>query len=228
VGLGLGFEPTHFPERAVAFIEQRDLKGHMYNFAPFGGYLALKLYPARYIFMDGRFDDARDPSLVLRADRALSESDVFTRLADEFDMQYAVIGAREGESNGIALAQLRNWTMVHLDDVAAVYVRRGGANEAVAESGYRLLRHLSDMGQVLNLASQGGPASQLLLHDAQLATAQDPTSARAAFFMACAELAIRDDPNTFGRALQRLALLAPGHPVIPLLAQRFQQVTGAH
>jgi hypothetical protein len=223
MNLGVGFDPTHFPERAVAFIERHQLRGHVFNFSPFGGYLSLMLYPERLVFMDGRLEHARDGDLVVRADHALRDPKVFAELERQFDFQYAVLSAREGEASGIPISRDSRWTMVHFDDVAAVYVRSPGPNAALAASGYRVLRHLSNLGAVLQLASAGGEKAQLLMHDGQLAVAQDPYSPRAAFLLACGKLAVRDRAG-FALALKRLATLAPGHPALGALAARFPQV----
>ena len=223
MNLGVGFDPTHFPERACDYIVTNDVRGHMFNFSPLGGYLAMTLGPERKIFMDGRAATLHDISLVTRADRANTSPAAFSDLAREFDMQYAVTGAREGESFGIPLAQSPDWALVHWDDVAAVYVRRQGLNARLVDSGYQLLSHLTGLGEVLSLASRGGPAALRLRHDGQLAVTQDPTSARAAFLLACGELAARNQPG-FLNALGRLSALAPEHPAIRLLGARFQQL----
>lgn len=223
MNLGVGFDATHFPERAVTFMERHALRGHMFNFSPFGGYLSLTLYPEQLVFMDGRLEHARDGNLVVRADDALRDPRVFGELAREFDFQYAVLSAREGELTGGPISRSNDWTMVHFDDVAAVYVRSPGPNAALAASGYRMLRHLTDLGAVLQLASAGDGSAPLLLHDGQLAVTQDPYSPRAAFFLACGELAVRDQTG-FALALERLATLAPGHPSLGILAARFRQL----
>jgi hypothetical protein len=226
MNLGFGFDATHFPERATAFIERHDVRGHMFNFSPFGGYLALELGPEREVFMDGRLDHARDARLVVRADQASSSDRAFQALVAEFDMQYAVLSAREGERDGVPVARSPEWALVHFDDVAAVYVRVPGPNAALARHGYQVLRHLSDFGAVLQLAAQGGSAAPLLQHDGQLAVAQDPTSARAAFFAACGELAARNQSG-FLSALQRLSVLSPGNAAIQLLMTTWKRVNTA-
>jgi hypothetical protein len=172
MNLGVGFDATHFPERAVAFIQRHSLRGHAFNFSPFGGYLSLLLYPEQLVFMDGRLEHARDGNLVVRADDALRDPKVFAELEREFDFQYAV---------------------------------------------------LSDPSAVLKLAITESRTAPLLLHDGQLAVAQDPYSARAAFLLACGELAMRNQTG-FAFALKRLATLAPGHPALGVLATRFRQL----
>jgi hypothetical protein len=193
-------------------------QGHMWNFSPFGGYLAWRLYPQQLVFMDGRNDHAHRASVVKRSSAAMRDAQEFAALTSEFDMQFAVMGAKDGEAFGIPLSQSAHWTMVEFDDVAAVYVRNDGPNATLAARGYRILRHLTALSEILQVAVTGGKLAPLLREDGRLAVMQDPTSARAAFIAASGELAMRDFP-AFDLALQRLAWLAPGHPAVSVLSQ---------
>jgi hypothetical protein len=80
----------------------------------------------------------------------------------------------------------------------------------LAEGGYRILRHLTDLGQFLHAARRRAAANDLA-HDGTLALEQDPGSPRAAFLAACGALAVRDRAS-FERALTTLERLAPSHP----------------
>ncbi len=106
--------------------------------------------------------------------------------------------------------------MVYVDDVASVYVRRGGPDAHHAADGYRVLRHTSSPGAVLALAEHPGDAAAALAHDGALALAQDPASARATFLAACGAIAARDG-SAFAEARARLAALAPGNPALSAL-----------
>jgi hypothetical protein len=215
---GFGFEPAHFPERAVAYIARNEPQGRMWNFSPFGGYLAWRLYPRHLVFMDGRSDHAHKVSSVLRSSAAMRDAKEFVALTSEFDVQYVVMGAKDGEAFGVPLSQSAQWTMVEFDDVAAVYVRNDGPNAALAAQGYRSLRHLTALSELLRVAVTGGKVAPLLRDDGRLAMAQDPTSTRAAFIAACGELAMRD-LAAFDVVLQRLVWLSPAHPAIGVLLQ---------
>jgi hypothetical protein len=212
-----GFDQTRLPEGAVRYVEAHDLRGHPYNFSPFGGYLAWRLYPGQRVFMDGRNALARESALVERARRAQSDAEVFQDLVREFGMTWALTSAEEGTLHDRPLAAAREWALVYLDDVGAVYVRRDGPNGHLAAEGYRWLRHLVAPARVLELALRGELGEELG-YDGALARQQAPLSPRAAFLDACGALANRDAPR-FQAAQRHLAEVAPAHPAAAVLEE---------
>lgn len=44
----------NFPVRAIELLKERELKGNIFNFLDFGGYIEWKLYPEKRTFIDGR------------------------------------------------------------------------------------------------------------------------------------------------------------------------------
>ena len=213
---GVGFHPRHFPIGAVAYVEQAQPVGRMWNFFPYGGYLTWRLYPRYRVFIDGRSGWVHDPALFARGIESERSLPVFYALAAELGMEFAVCNARESEAASSALAAAEDWGMVYWDDLSAVYVRTGGPNDRLAASGYRLLRHRTSFDEILQLAISPGSRGAALAHDGALAAAQDPTSPRAAFLGACGALATRQSV-AFAMALDRLASLAPGHPALAAL-----------
>jgi len=174
--------------------------------------------------MDGRNTYAREATLVERSYGSLRDPKVFRTLVQEFDMQYAVVGAIEGEGTGVPLGTLPDWTMVHMDNVAAVYVRRPGPNAQLAAEGYRVLRHLTEPQAAFELAMQGGRRSADLAHDGKLALEQSPGDPRAAFFAGCGALAVRDKPGV-ERAIAVIRVAAPGNPAIAILSEAAAGIT---
>jgi hypothetical protein len=214
--LGRGFDTTHLPDGAAQWAEAHRPQGHLWNPSPFGGYLAFRLYPSTRILMDGRQGMTYDLADVVAVDASEHDREAFARLDRRLDLQWAVTRAFEGTSYGEPLAASAGWAMVFLDDVAAVYVRRGGADDALAAGGYRLLRHLTPPGAILSLATRGGPDADDLAHDGALALQQAPGSPRAAFLDACGAVAVRDR-DRFQAATARLAQLAPDNPAGAIL-----------
>jgi hypothetical protein len=176
--------------------------------------------------MDGRNGLAYDLDDVARVDASERDPAAFASLVQARDLQWAITRAFEGNPTGIPLANSRKWAMVFLDDVSAIYVRRGGVDDRFAADGYRILRHLSNPGEVLDLAVHGGASARSLAHDGALAAADDPRSAKAAFLEACGAIAVRDEA-AFRAASTRLAALAPGHPALGVLAAAWSSAHAA-
>ena len=219
---GMGFETFHFPEGAVQYIRATAPKGPMWNFEPFGGYLAWRLHPDYRVLVDGRTGWVHNPYVVRQVTRSEYDPQVLHDLVEQFGIQWAVSRAAEGEPFGSALASSQTWQMVYWDDASAVYVLRNGANDALAKDGYRVLRHLTAPEQLLSMAVSDRHRADALAYDGQLAARQAPESPRAAFVEACGALAVRDEP-AMRRALERLERLAPGHPAIGVLSATWPQ-----
>ena len=221
-----GFDRTRLPVDAAEFVASARPAGRMYNFMPYGGYLALRLWPEQRVFSDGRDALAREPELVSAIAHAARSRAGFAALDRRFGFEWALVSAREGEWMDPGLAASPEWAMVYLDDIAAVYVRARGANAALAARGYRVLRHLLDPPRIVAEAVRdGAPLARELAHDGALALEQAPHSPRAAFLAAAGALAARD-VEAFDAAHLRLAWLAPGHPALDVLAdsrRRLQQ-----
>jgi len=215
-----GFDRGFLPVDAAEFVASAHPRGRMYNFMPFGGYLALRLWPEQRVLTDGRGALAREPELIEAITRATASADGFAALDREFHFDWAVVSAREGEGFNPGLALSPEWALLYLDDVAAVYARRGGESDALVAGGYRRLRHLSELGALLGAStSADAELRRDLAHDGALARAQAPDSPRAMFIGACGALAAGDS-DAFDTALGHLAWLAPGHPALQLLAAK--------
>ena len=222
--LGVGFEPTHFPEGAVRFVERRHPTGRLWNFMPFGGYLGWRLYPAHRVLIDGRSGFVHDPVLARRAHRSNFETETFETLVTELDLQWAVTRSSEGEPFGLPLAKSPDWVMVFFDDVGAVYVRAEGPNRHLALEGYRVFRHLMPLEVAVKSAVAGQRAADWS-HDGQLAARQAPSSPRARVIETCGAIAMRER-RRFDAAIASLERVAPGHPASNLLRAAFAAATG--
>lgn len=213
-----GWDPEYFPVHAVDFVERAAPRGHVFNFWPYGGYLIWRLYPRQRVLVDGRIGFVHDADTVLQTVAAARDARAFDALDRRFHFQWAMCRATEEARDCEPIAHDRDWTMAYLDDTTAVYVKRPGANAALAENGYRVLRHLTPPALALSHAVRGDDA-EALAHDGRLATAQAPDSARAWFFAAAGAVATRD-ARALARARTRLAALVPAnHPALPLLSQ---------
>ncbi len=55
-----------YPYREAEFLKINNLKGNLFANFHYGSYLAYKLYPDNFIFMDGRYEETYDPELLSR------------------------------------------------------------------------------------------------------------------------------------------------------------------
>lgn len=192
---GVGFDPIIFPIDATSFVERANPAGRMWNFWPFGGYLAWRLGPTREVLTDGRNTLAHPRALVERAGASVTDPNAFESLVDEYDLQWAITRASAAEPTfGRGVARSARFTMVYLDDGAAVYMRSDGPNAGLAREGYRVLRHDTPPFVMLDIATgQDEKAKNALAHDGDLAHAQAPESTRSTFVFACGAIAAQDD-----------------------------------
>ncbi|MFI5344878.1 MAG: hypothetical protein ACHQ51_00745 [Elusimicrobiota bacterium] len=168
--LGFGFDPAWLPVAACDFVEANHLEGPVWNNLAFGGYLIWR-FPDRKVFIDGRTAYLYPIDFMERAWKAETDPNAFADLDARYHFAWAMTDARGGPF-GLTLAQDKRWTMVYLDDRAAIYVRNDGADGRLAASGYKILRHLTTGRDLL----AAPPPMVVLRHDVNLALTQSPTS----------------------------------------------------
>ena len=122
-----------FPVKAADFILQKDLKGNMYNFFNWGGYLIWRLAPERKVFIDGRTLDSVLYEQAIFIDKAVvdpqSGTPVWKYFLDERHVDYIVIPcSRDSRSFPLceALMRDRDWVPVFSDQTSAIFVRNAG------------------------------------------------------------------------------------------------------
>lgn len=119
------------------------------------------------------------------------------------------------------LARDPRWATVHWH---AVYVLRDGGNRFLAPSGYRILRHLTPMSAVLDLAVRGQRVEDLT-HAAGLAFRRAPSSPRAAFFGAFCGAEAERWVGIYDGPVERLGLLSPNDRPVSVLERAWIAAT---
>jgi len=119
-GLELQIEKERFPQRAAAFLKEKQLPAPLFNSYDFGGYLIWKLYPQYRVYIDGRAD--------LYGDAFLGDFiEVYQVNADPAPaLDRAGIRTVILEPRSVLAAYLRNqknWTRVYEDPVAVIFTR---------------------------------------------------------------------------------------------------------
>jgi hypothetical protein len=170
--LGIGFDPAWIPVAAGDYIEAHQPQGPVWNNLAFGGYLIWRFAPRIPVFVDGRTAYLYPNSFLEDAFKAETSTQAFASLSGKYGFEWAMTDARGTEPFGFTLAQDKRWTMVYVDDRAAIYVKTDGPNAVLAKSGYRVLRHLTTAWDLMNAR----PPLDALQSDVDQALKQSPQS----------------------------------------------------
>lgn len=114
-----------FPERAVDWIERHDAPGPLYARMGDGGFLIWRLWPKQHVLVDGRLEvygETLYEDLEVTGDGG---PDTFQRIDARYRFNTALIhfGLFREPTLFIWLDENPEWRLVHLDEVAAVFVR---------------------------------------------------------------------------------------------------------
>jgi len=136
---GFGVRPDYFPEGAAAFLDRHQLDGRVFNSYGFGGYLIWRRWPANQVFIDGRYDGTLfDEGLLEAYIQAHESPDALERVTAAYNVDILVLDARAKWKVPYLNGQ-PGWARVYWDQVAEVYVRRGGQYaDLIATHEYRL------------------------------------------------------------------------------------------
>lgn len=121
--------PNQFPVKAADFIIARNLRGNMYNFYTWGGYLIWRLGPGRKVFLDGRNLNSAvfwEGSMI---DNAFAPGGVqqWESLFEKYDVSYAVVPLElHGRQVPLVGSLTRDprWLAVYIGDNSVVFTRR--------------------------------------------------------------------------------------------------------
>ena len=120
-----------FPQRAVEFIQTERLPGEVFNAYNAGGYVAWALGPQRRDYIDGR-DTLFGMQRIERQHQLLAsspDSSVWRQEAKQYHINTILLSI--ARYDGLASVELkkfcdsRDWQLVYLDEVSAVFVRHG-------------------------------------------------------------------------------------------------------
>jgi hypothetical protein len=128
------WEAGVYPDGAIEFLKQQDVKGPLYNPVHWGGYIIFKAYPEYRVFVDERSISNK----VLEAAHVITNAGPGWRtLLDAYGVNAIVIPLIAVETKDTvplarALVWDDAWKLVYLRDDTAVFVRASGPNGGVA------------------------------------------------------------------------------------------------
>jgi len=141
--IGVGFDERRFPAAACDFMETSGIRGRAVNDFYLGGYLLWRFWPdpSRLPFFDIHPED-KPAAERLAYLRAFTSASGWHALDARHRFDYALLSRSHLSNYGLldVLDMDPDWSLVFVDDVAALYVRREGSLAQVAgEHGYHLL-----------------------------------------------------------------------------------------
>jgi len=126
-----GFFYIDAGERAVDFIESRNLEGPIFNNFDVGSYLIYRLYPRERVFVDGR-PEAYTSDFFDEYKRMQEEWDFFEEKSDEYNFEMIVFSRTDitpwAQTFFQQLAAQNKWVEVYADSYYIIFVKRESEN----------------------------------------------------------------------------------------------------
>jgi len=161
---GFGVNERFVPEGALRYLDARGVEGRLFNAFHFGGYIEWRDFPRRAPIVDGR--GFATPSLLEEIHFARFHPEHLERLRVLFGLEAAVMDYPTYAGDPVeevlgpdadAALTSPSWALVYWDDVALVYLRRGGRWAAVIERDeYRYVKPANGVAGIARLL--GDPA----------------------------------------------------------------------
>jgi len=186
--LGFRLDESRMPIAACDWIAAHGVRGRAMNHFQLGGYLLWRFWPERdrLPFLDIHADGPR----ALRDDyqRAMSEPAGWGELDAKYRFDWALLSRRYADRRGLldTIDEDERWSLVFVDDVAVLYLRRAGATAPLAE---RFAYH-----------TLGGSRATIT---ARVAAASRDTTLRREMLRELARQARESQANFYGRAMAR-------------------------
>jgi hypothetical protein len=128
-----------FPLNAADFISANEIRGNMYNYYNWGGYLIWKLAPERKVFIDGRCLDpgiVRKSILIETAHKKNSPgAAAWKSILEAYDVQYILIPFSQPDGTLLplvpALLAEMDWSPVFLHNNTLIFLKNSAMNEGL-------------------------------------------------------------------------------------------------
>jgi tetratricopeptide (TPR) repeat protein len=128
-----------YPERAAAFLTREGLPGNVFHDYGVGGYLTWQIGPRYPDFVDGRYipfgNDLFNEQRLLASQGP--ETAEWRQAEDRWQINTAILSVARyaglGSSSFQEFCASKSWKLVYLDDVAALFVRKGAENADIIQ-----------------------------------------------------------------------------------------------
>ncbi len=151
---GVGVMEYNFPIRAAGFAHDIGISPNLYNDMTAGGYLSWARPVDEGVFMDGRLE-VYDAEFFGKYTEGLRNPAVWGLQAEEYDINSVILFHRWGNRHVLiaALARSPAWSLVYYDEVAVVFVRTDGGEDAIAAARELYPRHAEEIEKRLSRAA---------------------------------------------------------------------------
>ncbi len=137
----------NYPHGVVKFIDEKGLRGDMFNKYGYGGFLIWYLYPRCRVFIDGRTPTVYPADFYWLYRMVYKDEKLFQELAHQYNITMVI----EKTDSTIAkyLDKNKNWDLVFFDEVTSLYVK----DEVAKQKDLKLVKYYKpwmDMEKLLD------------------------------------------------------------------------------
>ncbi|MFQ5480774.1 MAG: tetratricopeptide repeat protein [Thermodesulfobacteriota bacterium] len=118
--IGIGLRANEYPVGSVKFLRDNALKGNIYNYYDFGGYLTFN-YPELKVFIDGRTPTVYSPLFYWKS-RHGETKEGWGRLSSEYGITMALVKLEQPLCK--VLYESAEWSPVVFDNLSALYLKK--------------------------------------------------------------------------------------------------------
>lgn len=133
---GFGIDHSATPEKALQYMDSRNVQGRIFNSFGLGQYIEWRDFPDRKPFIDGR--GYIEPVMLGKMDMAVKKPYVLDELYNKYGFESILLTYPNGylmSTSGVDLAlQNPKWALVYWDDLSLLYLKRGGKYDHVINS----------------------------------------------------------------------------------------------
>lgn len=124
------FDNVPYPERAVEFIKNKNIKGNMFNLHGWGGYIIWELYPSIRPYIDNRFFHRK---FFMEYEGILSGGMDWKDLLDKYRINIVFLDYSLSDEVNLRdyLFKSSDWGLVYWDDFSLLYLRNDAGFEGL-------------------------------------------------------------------------------------------------
>ncbi|KAF0146394.1 MAG: hypothetical protein FD156_62 [Nitrospirae bacterium] len=116
------FDNVPYPEGAVKFIKDKEIKGNMFNLHGWGGYLVWELYPSVKVYIDNRFFHRK---FFAEYEKILSGEMEWQELLNKYKINIVLLNYSPSDAVNLRdhLFRSSDWRLAYWDDYSLLYLK---------------------------------------------------------------------------------------------------------